>query len=144
MKNLVTILIIIFMLHGCFGADVHDLDGNDNKVPIITSVVFTDDDNKQTATFNIGDSFDILVNATDPDLDMGILFITEYCVNDLMTLCYGPTHSILDQEEVDEGYRRSGNFFDSLPGFYKFEFQIEDFNGNSSNIFEVIIVVQAD
>ncbi len=143
MKKLFAIFIILLVMFGCGGIDAPDSE----KAPIITNVVFFtcndptfNPDHKYV--FNINDEFDILIYATDHNLDMETLFITEYCVNSLTTVCDTNSYELPDQVGVDRGYHFANCFtVDGPVGSYKFEFQIDDVAGHSSNIFKLYYTI---
>ncbi len=79
MKKIFIMLIVIIMLFGC-GIDDNDDDSCNSTTPTINEVVFykrdcIDPDNnifnpKHEDTFNVDDTFDVIIYATDCDMDM--------------------------------------------------------------------------
>lgn len=132
MKKLFVVFIILLVAFGCGGIE----DSGDCSTPVITNVVFytpTGDDFNppHESTFNVGDEFDVIVYASDCDLDMYILY------SDV------GNHYLPPQTGVDRGYHFAEPFIMNIPaGVYIFEFQIEDYEGHISNIFPVVITVK--
>ncbi len=139
MKKIFIMLIVIIMLFGCVGETT---DSCESTTPVITDVVFytpTGDDFNppHKSVFNVDDEFDIIIYATDCDLDIELLFMA-YCISN----CYTKEYILPPQVGVDRGYHFAKNFIMNVPiGFYLFEFWIEDGAGHSSNIVEVEIEV---
>ena len=147
MRNLFTILTILFIISGCGVAD----DPYDRTAPVIKKVVFytpagNDFNPEHKDTFNIDDKFDIIVYATDPDLDMETLYITECYYSDLAKEweCSGPfPFALPEQVGVNRGYHFGYPFIMVGPaGSHTFEFQITDHEGHFSNIYEITIEVR--
>ena len=137
MKKLFAIFIILLVISGCGGGD----DPYDRTAPIITDVIIVDIIDGiavEKTEFNIDDKFDILIYATDPDLDIESLFITEYCP-EVVGICNGPAYIPLPKQVgVKRGYHFTNQGTITGPtGDYRLEFQIEDYEGHLSNIFEV-------
>jgi hypothetical protein len=122
------------MLCGCVG-EVDDSCGN--TTPTINKVVFYNCgydvfNPDHECVFNVGDKFDVIIYATDCDMDMYTLY-SSLGIYDLP-----------EQVGVDRGYHFENCFIvDDVPiGFYIFKFEIEDRNGHRSNIVEIEIEVQ--
>ena len=135
MKKIFSSLFILFILFGC---GIDDDDSCRGTTPIITDVVFFTCDSpdfnpEHEDTFNVGDEFDVIIYATDCDLDMDILYF------DL------EDYDLPEQVGVDRGYHFQDCFIiDDVPaGLYIVEFQIEDSVGHRSNTFPVKIKVQS-
>ena len=92
-----------------------------------------------TASFTIGDYVNFEVYATDPDLDMVKLYITQYHPQDSTTPYLGPDlMSLPSQSAVDMIYYPIDPIEVTGPaGSWRIEFQIEDSKGNESNVFRI-------
>ena len=133
MKKLFAIFIILLVISGCGGGD----DPDDRTAPIITNVVLTDIDGYTESTFRIGDTVNVAVYATDPDLDMETLFVTEYhSAWPSYHPYYGPDTILLSQPTTNTVYYFSVVVIGPV-GNWRIEFQIDDYKGHSSNVFEV-------
>jgi hypothetical protein len=111
--------------------------------PTITNVVIYDVYWIPSLSFDIGDYANFEVYATDPDLDMTTLFITQYHPADSNIPYYGPDTMSLPSVSTADTY-----FYTIDPievtgpaGSWRIEFQIEDSKGNDSNVFKVYVSV---
>lgn len=143
MKKLLVLLSILLSL-GCGGSS-SSTPAPAQTAPKITNVVFynADDLYTPTYTFEIGDYVYFDVYATDPDLDMKTLYVTEYYPFDSTTIYTGPVpFSLASQSTSDTIYMNLIAIEVIGPaGSYREEFQIEDAKSNESNIFTVYILV---
>ncbi len=150
MKKIFIMLIVIIMLFGC-GVESDDSCGS--TVPTITKVSFHDcydcdgnecvDYENTMFEFNIGDEFDIIIEATDCNLDMKYLVITIYCEDDWTTPCDLLYYDLPKQMDTERGYHFDPCFIMDYPvGSKIYEFQIEDGDGHISNILPVTIKVE--
>lgn len=149
MKKLLVVPIIVLVIFGCSGADNTTSEKKAPIIPDITDVVFftcnsPDFNPEHEPVFNVGDEFDIIIYASDRNLDMEILFVTECDISDCKGTYSGPvSYALPAQIGAHRGYHFDRCFIWDVPaGFYRFEFQIDDSAGHSSNIFEVVIEVR--
>jgi len=119
--------------------------GNVGNAPKINNVLLFDvnDANTSTLNFDIGDQINFHVYATDPDLDIITIHITQYHPPNSDIPCYGPD-SIATPSQPSSDYV----LYPITPleitgpaGNWRTEFQLEDANGNDSNVFIVYSVV---
>lgn len=110
-----------------------------DTAPIINSVELYDANWNLNYSFTIGDYANFAVYATDSDKDMECCYITQYYPLDSNTPYYGPDIMYLpSQSDVDMVYWNINPIEVTGPaGDWRIEFQIEDANGNESNIFKV-------
>jgi len=96
-----------------------------------------------TFTFTIGEQVEFLVSATDPDLDIKTLYITQYYPADATSPYYGPDPlSLPSQSDADALYWPLAPTEVTGPaGDWRIEFQISDARGNESNTFTIYVVV---
>ena len=137
MKKTLTVLIALFTVFGCGGSDGSG--GSGGTAPVINSVVLTDEFSNPTSIFNIGDIANVVITATDPDLDMENILITQYHPSDSNTPYYGPDVVMLpSQSQPTMMYTFVGGVTIVGPsGTWRTEFQVEDYAGHASNIFRV-------
>jgi len=136
----IVILSIGSLLLNCNGSS-----GDGGFAPIITDVRLYNANEPYTPTysFDIGDEGNIEVDVTDQDSDITTLWSSEYFPSDSTTPYNGPIEFPLpSQSGVDMTY----SFIDPLTiegpaGNWRMEFQIEDAQGNKSNVFTVYCVV---
>jgi len=93
--------------------------------------------------FTIGDQADFLVSATDPDLDIKTLYITQYYPSDETMPYHGPESlSLPSQSDTDALYWPLAPTEVTGPaGGWRIEFQICDARGNYSNIFTIYVLI---
>ncbi len=113
--------------------------------PTLTNVELfnANDPGTVTFSFDIGDTANFNVSATDPDLDMTTLYFTEYFPSDSTTPYTGPTPIAMpSQSATDMVYTLIQPTEVTGPaGNWRLDFQIEDSNGNESNVFQVYIAI---
>ena len=136
----VIIFISILLFVACGGGG----DGSmPQTAPVITNILLYNTENlyEPATSFQIGEYVYFLIYATDPDLDMTTLYVTEYYPSDSDTIYQGPVPIVLpDQSASSVIYANIGPSRIVPPaGFYRAEFQIEDIQGNESNIFIIYI-----
>jgi hypothetical protein len=96
-----------------------------------------------TFEFTIGDQVEFLVSATDPDLDIKTLYITQYYPSDETAPYYGPDPlSLPSQSDPDALYWPLAPTEVTGPvGDWRIEFQIYDNRGNASNVYTIYILI---
>ena len=100
-----------------------------------------DDPDTPTVTFNMGDTFNFRVSATDPDLDMTTLYFYQYYPITADTPYSGPITVLLpSQPETSVVCTANEPLTITNTGQWRFEFQIEDSEGNQSNVFTVYVI----
>ncbi len=136
------IIVSLIMIIGCGGGG--DDGGSVGTAPTINNVVLTDENFIPKSQFDIGDTANILVQATDPDKNMKKLLIEQYFPNDSTgNPYYGPDVIALpSQSDITMTYHLIGRItVDGPAGNWRIEFQIEDSTGLESNLFKVFAVV---
>jgi hypothetical protein len=120
-------------------------EGSPGTAPTINNVAFYDVNWTISSSFNIGDYAHFRVIASDADKDMEYLFITQYHPADADTPYYDPPDRIYLNPLQSETY---GYFSTVDPieitgpaGTWRFEFQIEDSNSNTSNVFPFFLTI---
>jgi hypothetical protein len=126
---------------GCGGSDGG---GGGGTAPIITGVTLTDENFNPKLLFNIGDLGNFLCYASDPDLDIDTLFVTQFYPSNSLTPTIGPNViSLPSQSSVDMVYFLiQPEVITGPAGDWRIEFLIEDDKGHDSNTFVVYYVVQ--
>jgi Ca-activated chloride channel family protein len=136
------IIVSLIMIIGCGGGG--DDGGSVGTAPTINNVVLTDENFIPKSQFDIGDTANILVQATDPDKNMKKLLIEQYFPNDSTgNPYYGPdVIALSSQSDITMTYHLIGRItVDGPAGNWRIEFQIEDSTGLESNLFKVFAVV---
>ena len=137
------IIVSLIMIIGCGGGSSGD-GGSVGTAPTINNVVLTDENFIPKSQFDIGDTANILVQASDPDKNMKKLLIEQYFPNDSTgNPYYGPDVIALpSQSDITMTYHLIGRItVDGPAGNWRIEFQIEDSTGLESNLFKVFAVV---
>ena len=137
------IIVSLIMIIGCGGGGSGD-GGSVGTAPTINNVVLTDENFIPKSQFDIGDTANILVQASDPDKNMKKLLIEQYFPNDSTgNPYYGPDVIALpSQSDITMTYHLIGRItVDGPAGNWRIEFQIEDSTGLESNLFKVFAVV---
>ena len=142
MKKLAIVFVLLISCGGGGGGD----DGDSGPPPKINDVrlaKITDSGYVETLAFEFGDEINMDVWATDPDLNMVELFITEYRNTGIELIPNGQTRQLLpDQGDVDMHYYFLEDIVITNPvGNYRECFYIVDKKGNESNDFCINIVV---
>ncbi|MBW1690828.1 MAG: hypothetical protein JRF35_01890 [Deltaproteobacteria bacterium] len=121
------------------GGETGSTTSNNGTAPTINNVELYDVDWNLKYSFTIGDDANFAVYATDSDKDMDCCYITQYYPLDSSIPYYGPDIMYLpSQSEVDMVYWNVNPIEVTGPaGNWRIEFQIEDANGNESDIFKV-------
>ena len=133
------------MIIGCGGGG-GDGDGLTGTAPTIDDVVLTDENFNPKSQFDIGDTANFIVKATDPNKNMEKLLIEQYFPNDSTgNPYYGPDVIALpSQSDITMTYYLIGRItVDGPDGNWRIEFQIEDSTGLESNVFKVFPVVNS-
>ncbi len=117
--------------------------GGGGTAPVIDDAVLTDEYYNPTSVFNIGDIANVVIVATDPDLDMENLLVTQYHPDNSSTPYYGPDVAMLPSQSAPTMiYTFIGGVTIVGPaGTWRIEFQIEDYAGHTSSVFRVFSVV---
>jgi Ca-activated chloride channel family protein len=139
------IIVSLIMIIGCGGGD-GDGDGQTGTAPTIDDVVLTDENFIPKSQFDIGDTVNFIVTATDPDKNMEKLLIEQYFPNDSTgNPYYGPDVIALpSQSDITMTYYLIGRItVDGPDGNWRIEFQIEDSTGLESNVSKVFAVVNS-
>ena len=135
MKKVIIALTVLIIVAGCGG-------GGDDAVPPqltprIDNAVTTDGASKPKYLFEVGDLFNIIVYATDNNLDMDGMVITIYRPMTASTPLFDTYFELPEQTAPSMKY-----FFiqDAVAtgddvGTWKLEFQITDKLGNESNVY---------
>jgi len=104
--------------------------------PEILGVDLYDSNWDKCQVFDIGDYVNFKIHAKDPDKDMEKVYITQYHPSDSSTPYYGP--DVIDlpsTSKIEEVfYNLTPILVDGPSGGWRIEFQIEDSQGNESNI----------
>lgn len=144
MKKLLILLSVLFFI-SCGGGSSSTPAPALGTTPIITNVLFYNATDLTTpaTSFTIGDYVYFDVYATDPDLDMTTLYVTEYYPYDSTTIYTGPVpFSLSSQPASNTIYTNLTAIEVTGPaGSYREEFQIQDAKANDSNIFIVYLSV---
>ena len=133
------------MIIGCGGGG-GDGDGQTGTAPTIDDVVLTDENFNPKSQFDIGDTANFIVKATDPNKNMEKLLIEQYFSNDSTgNPYYGPDVIALpSQSDITMTYYLIGRItVDGPDGNWRIEFQIEDSTGLESNVFKIFPVVNS-
>jgi len=139
------IIVSLIMIIGCGGGG-GDGDGQTGTAPTIDDVVLTDENFNPKSQFDIGDTANFIVKATDPNKNMEKLLIEQYFPNDSTgNPYYGPDVIALpSQSDITMTYYLIGRItVDGPDGNWRIEFQIEDSTGLESNVFKVFPVVNS-
>jgi hypothetical protein len=117
--------------------------GSVGTAPEINNVVLTDADFNPKSVFDIGDAYNVLVTATDPDKNMKELSVTQFTPDDTEgDPYYGPDTLLLpsQSDDVVTYYLISDNDIDGPAGTWRVEFQITDSTRLESNTFIVFAI----
>ena len=143
LRYLCLIVVIAFGLIGIVGSGGGG-GGSAGTAPTIDNVVLTDGNFNPKSEFNIGDTYNVLVTATDPDKNMEELIIEQYHPSDSTgNPYYGPDVLTLTSQAYDSMtyYLIGGGTINGPSGTWRIEFQIEDSTGLESNVFTVFALV---
>ncbi len=142
------LFILLSLFIGC-NTDSSD-EPNPGTDPTISDVVFykCDDSEKSnpqmSISFKDGDYYYRRVNYRDPDLDIRYVHVTIYIWEDGRYIVYdGPDVSELTSQESESDWDEDINAKQiQLPsGSYRYHFQVEDKENNTSNTFRVNMLV---
>ena len=141
MKRLLLISILFLFVGGCGGGG--DGGSPPQTTPKIIDVAIYDEYWNVEYSFTIGEFANFSVDASDPDLDMKSLLVTQYYPSDSQNIYYGPSLlSLPSQSSVEMTYWNIDPIEIIGPaGSWRIEFEIEDSLGHESNIFKVFVSV---
>lgn len=141
MKKFILISILFLFINGCGGGG--DGGGPAQTAPKIIDVTIYDENWNIEYSFNIGELANFEVDASDPDLDMETLLVTQYYPSDSQDIYLGPViFSLPSQSSAEMTYWNIDPIEIIGPaGGWRIEFQIEDSLGHESNIFKVFVSV---
>jgi Ca-activated chloride channel family protein len=131
------IIVSLIMIIGC-GDPVGKIP------PTIDNVVLTDENFNPKSQFDIGDTANFIVTATDPDKNMEKLLIEQYFPNDSTGNPYYDPDVIALPSQSDNTmtYNLIGRLtVDGPAGNWRIELQIADSTGLESNVFKVFAEV---
>lgn len=141
-------LTIILTMLGLLFVIISGCNGGDGAAPLgtapkINDAALYDIYWDETYSFAIGDWVNWAIWATDPDLDMTSLYVTQYHPSDSTTPYYGPDYiGLPSQSDADMIYYAVNPTQVIGPiGSWRIEFQVEDAKGNDSNIFKIYVSV---
>lgn len=143
MKKTLFFVLALALLTGCGGGGGGSSERDKGVAPKITKALIIDKDGNATLSFEIGDKTNFRVYATDPDLDIKTLYITEFFPFDSKTPFSGPIVIDLPPQPIaDLSYSLTEPAAATGPvGYWKLEFFIEDKEGHQSNTVEVYALV---
>jgi len=133
-----TLIVFVF---GCGGGG----DGGPvGTAPVIENVFITDENFNLKYQFNIGDAYNFMVTATDPEKNMDEMAVEQYFPsNSTDNPYYGPTIFGLPSQSDNTMtyYLISSGTVTGPSGDWRIEFQISDSTGFESNVFTVYVVI---
>jgi hypothetical protein len=144
------LFLLLTLLMGCKTSDDDRHVNDTGTAPTISDVVFykCDDSEKSnpqmSISFNDGDYYYRRINYKDPDLDIRYVHVTIYIWEDERYIVYdGPDVSELTSQESESDWDEDINAKQiQLPsGSYRYQFQVEDKENNTSNTFRVNMLV---
>ena len=141
MKRLLLISILFLFVGGCGRGG--DGGSPPQTAPKIIDVAIYDEYWIEEYSFNIGEFANFSVYASDPDLDMKSLLVTQYYPSDSQNIYYGPSLlSLPSQSSVEMTYWNIDPIEIIGPaGGWRIEFEIEDSLGHESKVFKVFVSV---
>jgi len=118
------------------GAPPPDL-GTAPKINNVELLKWDGNDWVVTTTYNIGDTANFYVYASDPDLDLSTLTVSQYYPHDSSTPYYGPDSVSLGSQPTADliVYLITPITVEGPAGNWRIEFQLADAKGNESNVF---------
>lgn len=141
MRKILLISMLFLFINGCGGGG--DGGSPPQSAPKITGVTIYDEYWLPEYSFTIGEFANFRVYASDPDLDMETLLVTEYYPSDSQDIHSGPSILLLpSQSSAEMTYCNIDPLEVTEPiGSYRLEFQTEDSLGHESNVFKVFVSV---
>jgi len=134
MKRLsLLVILLIAPLYSCSPLQ------EDDHIPEIISVRLYDSAGTITDTFKVNDTILASIAIFDPDLDIKSLFITSYHPSDSDTPYDGPLIYHLTEQTDEQVVYQMGFIAIGPAGEWRIEFQVEDSEGNESEIFPMTI-----
>lgn len=132
-----------FTYGGCNGGGGGDDSGTPPSISSVILYKIVDGTPTETLIFDIGDEYNVNIYASDPDLNMSTLYVSEYLLPDLDTPYYPTGETILpSQVAADMIYFLIENGVVAGPaGDWRVCFLIIDGAGNESNEFCLNIVI---
>ena len=144
LRYICLIVVIAFGLIGIVGSGGGGGGGQAGTAPTIDNVVLTDENFNPKYEFDIGDTYNLLVTATDPDRNMEEIIIEQYHPSDSTgNPYYGPDVLALPSQAADTMtyYLIGGGTIVGPSGTWRIEIQIEDSTLLESNVFKVFALV---
>ncbi len=141
---LTAILSLLLVFVGCGGGGGGGGgDSSKGTAPKINNVTITDGNFNPKSTFRIGDKGNFVASVNDPDLDITGIYVSEFFPSDSETPYSGPSEVVLpSQSAADMDYVLIEPTTITGPvGGWRLEFQVEDAQGNMSNIFRTYVVI---
>lgn len=135
---LLPLILFSFIVFGCGFSD----DEDPGRRPVVRAAYFYKDAATiPTSNFNVDDEIIVEVHLEDPDLDIVILYVAIYDLNNPDAVYDGPNAYELDPVQLTEY-----SIFEKLDvtlsaGAYRVDFQAVDEKGNASLIFRKKIYV---
>lgn len=134
MKRLsLLVILLIALLYSCSPLQ------EDDHIPEIISISLYNSAGTITDNFKINDTILASIAIFDPDLDIESLLITSYHPSDSDTPYDGPLIYHLTEQTDEQVVYQVGFIAIGPAGEWRIEFQVEDSEGNESEIFPMTI-----